>query len=321
MRNLREWQQIVERERTQYFVIPPRGGGGGGTINASWLTLMIAGGNTLDAGPPAIDGIKAVAGILAAAWITPPVTASLTASISAGAVSAINIVNRGAAYASAPAITIAPPPSGTTATATCTIGDHTVAVVKLTNCGSGYTTASVAFSAPGGGGVTATGTCVISGGKVVRIDITDPGTLYAAAPSVTITGDGASAAGDAIMDKGRIKAITLSGGSGYTTAPAVTVDAPVVDPSVMADTDGSGIAQVTASYLTAYAVGDYVRVVNDERSSIRFSLVAAAIAPGPVSLQDPDVIIAWAYANVSLIGAAADAWPVMPCWIPMGGGV
>ena len=46
----------------------------------------------------------------------------------------------GVGYSSAPTITIAAPPSGTTATATCTVSGGAINAITITNAGSGYTT-------------------------------------------------------------------------------------------------------------------------------------------------------------------------------------
>ena len=70
------------------------------------------------------------------------------------------------------------------------IGGEGVASVTITNGGSNYdpTTTTVTFSAPQlPGGVTATGTAVIAGGIVTGITITEKGSGYTSAPTVTIT--------------------------------------------------------------------------------------------------------------------------------------
>lgn len=60
--------------------------------------------------------------------------------------------------------------------------------------GTGYTSApTVVFSAPTSG-TTAAGTAVIQNGKVVAITITNPGSGYTAAPTITFSGGGGSGA-------------------------------------------------------------------------------------------------------------------------------
>lgn len=76
----------------------------------------------------------------------------------ASVVSRVAIVNAGSGYTSAPTVTISAPSSGTTATATATISGGKVTAVSITNAGTGYNTAAtVTFSAAPGGGTTATG--------------------------------------------------------------------------------------------------------------------------------------------------------------------
>jgi hypothetical protein len=58
--------------------------------------------------------------------------------------------------------------------------------------GSGYSTATATIS--GGGGFGATAKCEISSGTIGSVIITNPGRGYTSAPTVTITGDGSSAA-------------------------------------------------------------------------------------------------------------------------------
>jgi len=67
-------------------------------------------------------------------------SASATASLSGGGVSDIAISVKGAGYATAPVVSIAPPTSGTTAEATAIVSDDgQVTEITLTSTGSGYT--------------------------------------------------------------------------------------------------------------------------------------------------------------------------------------
>lgn len=74
---------------------------------------------------------------------------------------------------------------------------------------------------------TATGVVVVNAGSVEQISITDGGSGYTSAPTVTITGSGGSGAtATATISNGVVTAVTVNnGGSGYTTA-TVTFSAP-----------------------------------------------------------------------------------------------
>ena len=77
------------------------------------------------------------------------------ASITAGKISRIDVINQGSNLSSTPTVTISAPPSGITATATAIVAnDGNLVGITITNPGSGYTTApSVSIS--GGGGAHA----------------------------------------------------------------------------------------------------------------------------------------------------------------------
>ena len=80
----------------------------------------------------------------------------------------------------------------------------------------------VRLSMPGSG---AAGTAVVVGGAVTSITVTAGGSGYTTAPTVSITGGGGSgAAGTAVVVGGVVTSITVTaGGSGYTTAPTVSL--------------------------------------------------------------------------------------------------
>ena len=61
-----------------------------------------------------------------------------SASVTSGAVSGITVRGGGAGYTSAPAVTVGPPPSGTTATATAVLTGGVVTAITINTGGSGY---------------------------------------------------------------------------------------------------------------------------------------------------------------------------------------
>jgi len=82
-------------------------------------------------------------------------SANANASITAGKISRIDVINQGSNLSTVPAVTISAPPSGVTATATAICGlDGNVLSIRIDNPGSGYTTAPT-VSIGGGGGAHA----------------------------------------------------------------------------------------------------------------------------------------------------------------------
>lgn len=75
---------------------------------------------------------------------------------------------------------------------------------------------------------TATATANITSGAVTSVDIVSGGSGYTSAPAVTFSGGGGTgAAATAVVTDGVVTAINVTaGGSGYTAAPTVTVAAP-----------------------------------------------------------------------------------------------
>lgn len=77
--------------------------------------------------------------------------------------------------------------------------DGTIDSATVTAGGSDYTAATVTIAAPGPGGVQATATATVLGGEVTAITITNPGSGYTSAPTITITGDGTDATATAVL--------------------------------------------------------------------------------------------------------------------------
>ena len=140
--------------------------------------------------------------------------------------------------------------TGRTARAVATFcGDGAVTRVHITNMGSGYTKQPIiGFSSAPAGGVTAVGIASITtsyigcggfsnSGKIEAINLINPGCGYTVPPWITIqTRDGDTGVGAAATvsiertaGSGSISGIitVTDGGSGYTTNPTVTFDAPI----------------------------------------------------------------------------------------------
>ena len=75
-----------------------------------------------------------------------------------------------------------------------------VASVTIGAGGTGYSgSPTVSFAAPPVGGTTATGTVQVAAGVITGITITNPGSGYVTAPAVTITGAGTGATATAVL--------------------------------------------------------------------------------------------------------------------------
>ena len=129
--------------------------------------------------------------------------------------------------------------AGVTATASTGIVNGGVRYVTVTNRGNSYTSIPrVAISSAPSGGLTAVGIATMIEGivdcngtsslKVQGVEIINPGYGYTVAPSVVfLGGGGAGAAATTTIGNGIVGIITLSnGGSGYATAPIVTISPP-----------------------------------------------------------------------------------------------
>lgn len=75
---------------------------------------------------------------------------------------------------------------------------------------------------------TATATATVSGNVVTAVTVVSGGSGYTSVPAVTFTGGGGTgAAATAVVTDGVVSAVNVTnGGSGYTTAPTVTIAAP-----------------------------------------------------------------------------------------------
>ncbi len=189
-------------------------------------------------------------------------TASASALINSKYVREIFLNNDGNGYTSPPIIKFDDSPaSGGTATAigilTTRGGITSLKSIQMTNAGYGYTTTpQIYFTSDVGTGAAATCSIESSDTKgVVAITVTDGGSGYTSAPDVTIGNPTAGAAATAtVSETGTITAITLStGGVNYIDTPSVTIANP---PSVGVGvgTTAVGIASVTAGIVTTITI-------------------------------------------------------------------
>jgi hypothetical protein len=150
-----------------------------------------------------------------------------------GSIKSITITCAGFGYTADPTVTIYG--AGSDATATATLADNgSIASVDVVSAGTGYTgTVTLGFSKPD------------NLGKIATISIVTAGTNYIIAPNITFSGGGGSGAvATASIVNGGLSTIELTDeGTGYATAPAITLDA---SPS---RTIFSGVLTVTSAFV------------------------------------------------------------------------
>ena len=245
---------------TVTFSPPPAGGTlptATATIGTSGVSIALTTGGsgyltpTVTIGAPPAGGTQALA------------TATLTNGI------AVTLTAPGSGYVS-PTVTVSAPVSGIQATATATVTAGAITSINITNPGSGYTAADVpsvtvsdATASAAGATATAALTGVVSG-----ITVTNAGSGYAATPSVSIAdvtpgASGATATASVSASAGTVTGIMVTYiGSGYTTPPTVgftggaTATATVVPGNATADSftycaNGTVTAGVCSSGISA----------------------------------------------------------------------
>jgi filamentous hemagglutinin family protein len=190
-----------------------------------------------------------------------PQTAAAAATLTGGAVSALNLdtvvssfsVISGGSYAAVPDVTLSGG-GGSGASATANMGIR-IAPATVDNGGTGYTTATV--SLVGGGGSGATATATLTAGAVTAITITSSGSGYTDVPEIVIDGDGTGAAATLAANPLTLVAVNLlSPGTGYTSAPTVAVPGGAVLAAATSATRAGGGGSYTASpVVTLYGGG------------------------------------------------------------------
>jgi hypothetical protein len=201
-------------------------------------------------------------------------------------VATFSIINSGAGYVSAPVITCAAPNllnsiqkititcagfgyttspivtiygAGSGASATAVLADNgSISSVEVVSVGTGYTgTVTVGFSQPD------------NLGKIESISIVTAGTNYLVAPTITFTGGGGSGAvATASIVNGGLSTIELSSeGSGYSTAPAIALDASPTR------TIFSGVLTVTTTFVNSILPATAVTLQINSATTIGASTV------------------------------------------------
>lgn len=179
--------------------------------------------------------------------------ATFTTDLNAGFIQNIFVANPGSGYqvGDTPILTISGGGSDSTASGTVhVITGGGIQSVNISNFGSQYPAGTYA-AAVGGGGVGAQLEAQFSNGQVTDVAVINPGHGYTTPPSIEIDGPsgGTGFAATAIIATGQIGPVPVitSGGSGYITAPTVTVLGDGVGATVSATISSGQVTDLTVT--------------------------------------------------------------------------
>jgi len=196
-------------------------------------------------------------------------SANFSTDISSGQISAINIVDGGFGYASAPTLTITGN-NGSNATATCTIDSNGVIdSVTITAAGSGYTTAYTAAAANPDAGKVKT---ILLSNLADKIYTSAPTLTFAEPTSVDADGNplGTNVTATATVQldsEGEVSGVTIvEDGHGYIKDPVIRVASPT-------ESEGRGkdvaeIAIIMLNHVANVQAGSYAsgfKTLNDNK--------------------------------------------------------
>lgn len=189
-------------------------------------------------------------------------------------ISTLAITNEGSAYVTMPTIAIAAPTVGDTATADARIGIN--AIAAFGSAGTGYSVNDVLSFTDGGNAVeagTITVTDVDGSGVIQSATVTTPGN-YNSFPTQPMAATGGDGNGATVQFTFKVVGAEITdAGSGYATAPTVTIDGTATGDATLGanEADYQKIEDATALvagasiYWKAIAVqpGDIITVHSD----------------------------------------------------------
>jgi hypothetical protein len=151
-----------------------------------------------------------------------PTTPATAVAVLDQSVGSIAVTAGGSGYTSAPTVTFTGG-GGSSSVATAVLASSgSIKSITITNGGTGGTNGTgVAVSITGGGGTGATATATIAGGVVTVITITAGGSGYTSAPTVSVTGQAGSPVYAPVIGKVVASVTVGTPGSGYTSAPTI----------------------------------------------------------------------------------------------------
>ena len=219
----------VEEGGSQYrFEYPPQisinaqngsGGSGKSLVNGIKTVSLLSGGKGYSSTNPPVVQIETP---------TKPgaVAATMTATVTDGAVSALTLTSSGSGYTFTPRVTFRQPGGATLGTPTLTNGSIT-GTIAVTDGGFGYTTAPEIYvdEPTGTNPIKAALQANLTDGKVSSVTILNAGQGYTSVPRIAIIDPvGAQILETKVDSNGRVVGIELlDGGSGYDEVPSVYI--------------------------------------------------------------------------------------------------
>ena len=135
-------------------------------------------------------------------------------------------------------------------------------------------------------------------GKLAYIFITNGGSGYTSAPTVTVSGNGTATAS---ISGGKVTAITITSvGSGYTNHPSVTITAPSGSGSIAAAT-----ARITSGSVTSLSIGDDGSGYTNGTSATDIDTVTVPTVTGGVTASFELVVSDGKITGVNIINAGS----------------
>lgn len=188
-----------------------------------------------------VDGIKSVSLLSGGAGYSesnPPtvkvqfptkegyVEPTLKATVTNGAVSAIDIISSGSGYTFTPRITFEQPGGAVLAPPTI-VGGSVSGAITITNGGQGYTTPPLVYidEPTGLDGIKASFTTILTDGAITAVNILNAGQGYETVPRISVIDPVGAQVLETVVDgDGRVISVELLfGGSGYTDVPSVYI--------------------------------------------------------------------------------------------------
>ena len=220
---------VVSEYGTQYrYEYPPKvtiqsleGSGASGTALVNGIesvTLLDGGQGYSSDNPPAV--------VIETPTVAGSIPAQITATVTNGSVTALNVVSSGSGYTFTPRITFRQP-GGAKLNAPTIVGGSISGDVTVSDGGFGYTTApQIYIDEPTGvNGIRASLRAVLSNGQIASVEVLNAGQGYETTPRIAVVDPvGASVLQTTVDSNGRLTGIELlNGGSGYEDVPSVYI--------------------------------------------------------------------------------------------------